>query len=103
VQIFNNGALFSETLNPCATLEVTDQDSNPYNITRVLSDLYILSFILSNNRTQDKVLQTEWQQVLPEFSLLLFLDECCSYLTFLVLNLMHFKQPYNKLEDVYKF
>jgi hypothetical protein len=91
VQIFNNGALFSKTLNPCATLHVTDQDSNPYNITRVLSDLYILSFILSNNRTQDKVLQTKWQQALPEFSLLLFLDECCSCLNFLTACVMKLK------------
>jgi hypothetical protein len=50
---------------------VSYQVSHPYKTTSTIIVLYILIFIFSDSKLEDKRFCTEWQQAFHDFSLLL--------------------------------
>ena len=49
------GTLFSNTLNPCSSLKMRDQVSQPYNTTGNIIILYVLTFSFLESRQDDKI------------------------------------------------
>ena len=62
--------LFSNTLNLCFSLNVTDQVSHPYKTKDNIIVLYILIFILLDSKLDDKIFCAECKQSIPNFNLL---------------------------------
>jgi hypothetical protein len=63
--------LVCNTRSLCSSFNARDQVSCPHRITGKIIILCILIFMLFNSRWENTRLWTEWQQALPEFSLLL--------------------------------
>ena len=63
--------LFSNTLSLSSSLNVRDQVLHPYKRTGKITVLYILIFTFFDSKLEDKIFCTEWQQIVPDFSLLL--------------------------------
>jgi hypothetical protein len=57
-----------KTLSLCCSLNVIDQVSHSYKITRKIKILYILIFKFFYTKREDHSFWTERQQVLPEFN-----------------------------------
>jgi hypothetical protein len=58
------GALFSNTLSLCSSLNVRDQVSHPYKTTDRIMVFYILTFKFPGSRREDRRLWTEWWLVI---------------------------------------
>ena len=65
-----HSTLFSYGLSLRPSLNVGDQVSHPYNITFYIIVLYILIFMFSDSKLEDKRFCTEWQTSFPDFNLL---------------------------------
>jgi len=61
--------LFSDTLSPRSSLNVSDQASHPYKTTDKIIVLYI--FIFLDSKLEDKIFCTEWYEAFPAFNLFL--------------------------------
>jgi hypothetical protein len=75
--------LFSNTLNLCSSLNVTDQVSHPYKTAGRITVLCVLTFTFLDSRREDRRLWTQWQQAFPEFSLLL-ISSCMQFWSVIV-------------------
>ena len=63
--------LSSNTLSLSSSLNVSDQVSHPYKTTGKIIFQYTLIFIFSDNKLEDKIFCTEWQQAFSDYNLLL--------------------------------
>ena len=55
--------LFTNTLNLCSSLNVSDQVSHPYKTTGTIIVLYILNFIFLDSKLEDKRFWTEYNNI----------------------------------------
>ena len=63
--------LFSNTLNLCSSLNISNQVSQPYKTTGKIIVLYISNFKFLESKLEDKRFSTKWQQEFPVFNLFL--------------------------------
>ena len=63
--------LFSNTLSLRSPLNVSDHNSHPYKTTGPIMVLYVLIFILLDNKLEDKIFCAECKQTFCDFPLLL--------------------------------
>ena len=63
--------LFSNTVSLYSFIPVREQVAHPCITTNKVIILYILIFVLTDNKVTDKVFCTEWEQAFPKFNLLL--------------------------------